>query len=308
MTGEPPNAEPPGDAARGLTLEVARAALSEALPEIDLGDLKLIGSGNDFHTFGIDLRWVARFPRHAAADRAIEAETRTMPTLAHALADLGVDVPEVRATAQCTSAWPHPFLVQRRIWGLPIESVGPARFAIRMAAHLGQALGAVHALDTPAGFDRAQGDEREYLRHAAEAAADLSSETRARVPAAIDWLNGDPQVPAEHPGEPRLLHNDLWPEHIRAARTGLGVIGIFDWSDIAVGDPARDFAPLYCWAGPSVLDSMMLGYELEVDDGFPARVRFMARVESISSLREAEARGGDVEKHVGWTMNAFSGD
>ena len=64
---------------------------------------------------------------------------------------------------------------------------------------------------------------------------------------------------------------------------------------------------LYSWAGPGGLDHMMPGYALDLDEGFSERVRFMARVGSIATLREMEAVGGDVEKHVGWTLKAFTG-
>jgi len=314
------NHAPHREADRELDVETVRSALSDAFPEFELGAVQPLGSGSDFDTFGIDLRWIARFPRHEAAVHALEAEARVMPQLAVALRELGIEVPEIHGVGAPSTVFSRPFLVQRRIWGLPLESVGPSRFAIRLAPHLGQALSTVHQLAPPDGpeleramLGRPMGDNGEWLTRARAAASEMSAELRGRVAVAVDWVEGDPEVPDGYTGAPRLLHNDLWPHHVRVARTGLGVIGIFDWSDVALGDPARDFALLYSWGGPAILQAMLPGYSLEMDGGFAERVRFMARVGSIGRLCEIEAadadlESGDLAKYVVWTLNAFASE
>jgi aminoglycoside phosphotransferase (APT) family kinase protein len=301
---------PPWGADRDLDLPGAQAAVEEAFPDLEVGELQFLGSGWDFDTVGLGLRWVARFPRRAEVAAGLEMEVQVMPTLSLALMRLGIEVPDLHGVAPETAAFPYPFLVQRRIWGLPLESVGPTRFAIRLAAHLGEAICAVHALEAPAGIAQAQGDEDEWLDHAVTAVKGLSPALRNRVPRAVAWVEGSPEVPGAYSGPPRLLHNDLSPHHVRVARTGLGVIGILDWTDIAAGDPARDFATLYSWGGPDILNNMLPRYSLELGAGFEERVVFMARVGSIAWLRDLEARDGESEeelaKHITWTVNAFS--
>ncbi len=300
---------PPWGSNRELDLEGARSALEEAFPDLESGDVQALGSGWDFDTFGIDLQWVARFPRRAEVVPAMETEYHMMPTLATELAPLGIEVPQVYGIGGPTATFPYPFLVQRRLWGLSLDSVGPSRFAIRLAPHLGQALSVVHSLVPPSGMQRAQGDEDKWLAETVAAVAELSPALRSRVPRAIEWIEGHPALPPPYPGPPRLLHNDLSPGHVRVARTGLGVLGILDWSDVASGDPARDFAILYSWGGPDVLKHMLPGYTLDLDDGFVERVVFMARLGSLTWLREVEMRGGkDVEPPIAWTLNAFSGE
>lgn len=297
---------------RPLDRDIVRSALAEAFPDFVVDDVQSLGSGWDFDTYGLGLQWVARFPRRADVIPALETEHQVMPIVGAELERLGIGVPVVHGVGQPTEAFPHPFLVQRRLWGLPLDSIGPARFAIRLAEHLAQALSTVHALVPPVGMDRARGDEEAWLAHAVRAASDLSLALRERVSGAIAWIEGSPGVPQPYPGPPRLLHNDLSPEHIRIARTGLGVIGILDWSDMAGGDPARDFAKLYCWGGPGVLTHMLEGYTLELDDGFAERVAFVARVDSVAWLRDVELQeagegeGGNLEKHIAWVHNAFS--
>ncbi len=45
---------------------------------------------------------------------------------------------------------------------------------------------------------------------------------------------------AAPPPDPRLVHGDLGPEHIRVV--GDAVTGVIDWGDCCVGDPALDLA------------------------------------------------------------------
>jgi aminoglycoside phosphotransferase (APT) family kinase protein len=298
---------PPWGADRPLELQSVESALAEAFSDLDAGDIQALGSGWDFDTFGIGLRWVARFPRRAEVAARLDPEIHTMPSLSDALRPLGIEVPDIHGVAPPTSAFPYSFLIQRRIWGLPLSAVGPSRFAIRLAAHLAKAFSAVHALDVPDGVERGQGDEDEWLAHATAAVAELSPALRERVPTAVKWIESAPSVPAAYAGPPRLLHNDMSPDHIRVARTGLGVIGILDWSDMAGGDPARDFATLYSWGGGEVLKNMLPAYTLNLDPGFRERVTFMARVSSVAWLRDVEVSGrGDLDQHVAWTTNAFS--
>lgn len=307
MNDVPPTGAPSWGTDRELDVGLACAALGEAFPELDTAALQPLGSGWDFDTFGIGLRWVARFPRRAEVAERIDTEVEVLPHVGTALKPLGIEVPELHAVGHAPGTFPYPFLVQRRIWGIPLESVGPSRFAIRLAAHLGEALAAVHALRPASELEQAQGDEAEWLAHASEALSAISAEVKDRIPKAIDWIESGAEIPPPYTGPARLLHNDLSPNHIRVARTGLGLLGLLDWSDVAVGDPARDFALLYSWGGPAVLEDMMRAYALELDEGFRERVRFMARVGSIATIRDMETTGGDVERHIEHTRKLFAG-
>ena len=46
-------------------------------------------------------------------------------------------------------------------------------------------------------------------------------------------------------GPPRLLHADFSAEHILLSSDGRQVVGVIDWTDAEIGDPAFDFG--YLW-------------------------------------------------------------
>jgi aminoglycoside phosphotransferase (APT) family kinase protein len=60
--------------------------------------------------------------------------------------------------------------------------------------------------------------------------------------------------------EPALIHADLGPEHLLCDDSGR-LVGVIDWGDVAVGDPALDYAWLLHGAGVT----------LDVDDDLRRR-------------------------------------
>lgn len=57
------------------------------------------------------------------------------------------------------------------------------------------------------------------------------------------YLEND--VPLFFEGAPKLVHNDLWAEHILVDPRSGSVSGIIDWGDAVISDPAVDFASVY---------------------------------------------------------------
>ena len=163
-----------------------------------------------------------RFPRRAGVEEALELEIALLPTLAAALP---VDVPSFEYVSRSPL-----FVGYRVIRGEPLvdeDSDGVRAF-----------LDALHLLD-PSGLPvrrvdwvdayRNQCAEFERLvfplldRDAREQALQLFGE--------VETLVGF---------EPALLHADLGPDHLRVRNGRL--VGVIDWGDARVGDPALDYA------------------------------------------------------------------
>lgn len=77
--------------------------------------------------------------------------------------------------------------------------------------------------------------------------------------------------------DPVPIHADLLPEHMRC-RSGR-LVGVIDWGDTCVGDPALDFAWLL-HAHPRV-EEVVAGYSRPLDDGYRERARFYYRLEPL---------------------------
>jgi aminoglycoside phosphotransferase (APT) family kinase protein len=73
-----------------------------------------------------------------------------------------------------------------------------------------------------------------------------------------------------------LVHNDFAAEHVLIDAEAQRVTGVIDWSDIAISDPAADFAGIFHWGGDPFADAVLAAYEGALDNGFRRRARFMA--------------------------------
>jgi aminoglycoside phosphotransferase (APT) family kinase protein len=177
-----------------------------------------VDDGFDFHVVVLDDTWVVRVPRRPACAEALAVEAVLLPALAPALP---VQVPEFEHA--------HPFAVYRAIHGTPLvdEEDGVREF-----------LEALHGFDVgelpvprPDWLEtyRTQCDE---FRRLVFPALDVDERARAEALFAdVETLVGF---------EPVLTHSDLGPEHL-LCRDGR-LVGVIDWGDTRVGDPALDYS------------------------------------------------------------------
>ena len=207
-----------------------------------------IDDGYDFEVAIADDDWVFRFPRRPAVEEALEVEIVLLPALAPALP---VAVPSFEHISR------DPFfVVYRLIRGSPLVDED--------AAGIRAFLDALHAFD-PSGLpvERPEWVEayREQCAKFEGLVLPLFDKDRhpeaKRLFAETETLVGF---------EPVLLHADLGPEHL-LVRDGR-LVGVIDWGDTRVGDPALDYAWLL--NGPFA--------DWEVDRDLRRRARFYHRL------------------------------
>ena len=104
----------------------------------------------------------------------------------------------------------------------------------------------------------------------------------------------------------RMIHHDLSSDHLIADPLTGRLIGILDWTDAILGDPARDFVPLVTFAGWRFVDDVLEHYPAGTDAGFFDRLGFMARLLPLMWLGHAFQREEEVDQHVAWVLNAFA--
>jgi aminoglycoside phosphotransferase (APT) family kinase protein len=206
--------------------------------------VRRIDDGYDFHVVVLDDTWVVRVPRRQACAEALAVEAALLPALAPALP---VRVPQFEVA--------HPFAVYRVIDGTPLvdEEDGVREF-----------LEALHAFDVgglpvpwPDWLEtyRAQCDE---FRRLVLPSLDVGERRRAEALfAEVEALVGF---------EPALTHSDLGPEHL-LCRDGR-LVGVIDWGDTRIGDPALDYSWLLNGPFP----------HWDVDDDLRRRARFYHRL------------------------------
>lgn len=181
-----------------------------------------IDDGFDFRVLAVDGSWIFRFARREGVVAALEREVDFLPLIASALP---VEVPRF----EYVSSEP-PFVVYRLIQGEPLagEDADGVRAFLR----------ALHAVDAPSLPLEAE-DWIETYRRQCDGFVDLvfpllDSQTRAQAEALfaeVETLGGF---------EPAFIHADLGAEHM-LVRDGL-LVGVIDWGDACIGDPALDYA------------------------------------------------------------------
>ncbi len=230
--------------------ELARALITEQLPELADRPVTPLGRGIDNAAFLVD-GWVFRFPCRRIAVPWLEREVRLLPRLA---GRLPVPAPNPQRSGAPSERFPFPFAGYRCLPGVTGCSVSlDGERGVAVAAALGGFLRALH--DTPADLveaARVGGDDlrrldvpwrldltrqrAERLRRQGQVA--LAERVEALVAAAAAALPSD--AAAASTAEGCLVHGDLYARHLLV--DGERLSGVIDWGDAHRGDPALDLA------------------------------------------------------------------
>jgi aminoglycoside phosphotransferase (APT) family kinase protein len=226
--------------ARDALIANALGRAPETTREIDVG--------YDFEVVVVDDEWVFRFPRRAGVEPALALEVQLLPAIAPALP---VAIPAFEHVSR------DPLFVgYRLIRGEPLVDEDPA--GVRAF------LDALHGLE-PSELPLERPDWAiAYREQCAEfervVLPLLDPDLRApvqRLFAEAETLEGF---------EPVLVHADLGPEHLLVRDHRL--VGVIDWGDARLGDPALDYAWLLNVPFP----------DWEVDPELRRRARFYHRL------------------------------
>ncbi|HEY8317375.1 MAG TPA: aminoglycoside phosphotransferase family protein [Amnibacterium sp.] len=231
--------------------EGAVRLLSEAMPELRWSSLRYVDAGWDHEVLLLDDRLTVRFPNEEHYRRMLDAERVVIDRLA---GRSRVALPRVRAIDPDRRFSVHDFV--------PGEQLTPARLLAlsapdrdEVADALAGLLSALHGLDPsvlPPGTPSWTVPEEhvEVRRLAASGLPALLGPVELRL---VDEVLDDvPALLAESP-PPVLVHGDVYEDHL-LHDPATGRLGLIDFSDLAVGDPAIDFAELIDYGRPFLED------------------------------------------------------
>ncbi|WP_084038308.1 phosphotransferase [Demequina sp. NBRC 110053] len=247
---------------------LALAALaSVAVPGLDVYDvLRSPHTDADFDVVVVKdatgTRWVVRAPKRPAAGAALEAERSLLSALARAH-DTGLvpfDVPRPRGAATLADAEGGRAVVYSEIAGSPLVlsrvDPGPG-----LAAAIGTALAAIHELPPTLIEDEGLPTyTAEEYRERRMAELDAAIDTGKIPPRLADRWEHQLENVAWWRFEPTVVHGDLGEHQIHVR--GDAVVGIGDWMDARVADPADDLAWLAASAPEDVLESITEAYRM----------------------------------------------
>ncbi|GGS19643.1 phosphotransferase [Deinococcus knuensis] len=239
-----------------LELPVLSAAQVAALLPDGPASVTWLGAGSDHRAFALGEDRVVRLPRWPGGGEALRQEARLLAWLAPRLP--GAAMPEVLRLGVASPLAPEGFSVARRVPGrsaLGAALTDPAA----LGGALGRWLADLHALN-PQGsgltvdLDPSGHDWRDAALDDLETAAEAGV-----LPGADAWAARVQAVPDLRKVVPVPIHGDFAAEHV--CLDGQGQLsGVLDWSDGALGDPARDLAGLIHWGDAALLAAARAAY------------------------------------------------
>jgi aminoglycoside phosphotransferase (APT) family kinase protein len=109
------------------------------------------------------------------------------------------------------------------------------------------------------------------------------------------------QIRANHHNlrPPRLFHADFSAEHILLSSDRRQVVGVIDWTDAEIGDPAFDFGYLWVWQGEPLVTEVIRHYLRDVDAEFIDRVRLYGVCSAIAHAYYGVMAGIEKNRRIG---------
>jgi aminoglycoside phosphotransferase (APT) family kinase protein len=224
---------------------------------IAVASLELIDVGYDSEVAVVNGEWIFRFPRRAQVERWLETEIALLPELAPALP---VAIPRFEHVAR----EPVMCVGYRLIEGSALTAAAsPQPVAEFLTALHGFDVARAQVLGVPRPDWRAHYEEQcaEFERVVFPILEPAERRSAERMFASGIELLSDCAT--------ALIHADLGPEHM-LCRAG-ELVGVIDWGDVRIGDPALDYA----WLLNATPHEFAAGLDAET---FRERARFYYRL------------------------------
>jgi aminoglycoside 2''-phosphotransferase len=224
-----------------LRREIARVA-----PDLKGEPVAWLGEGMDHVAVLVGDRFVFRFPKHREAAQGLRHEIALLPRLAPTLL---LAIPRLQYVGEQADTG-MPFVGYPLLHGEPLERACyeglPRAKQQSILADLAAFLTALHRFPMEEAAScglGTVGNREDYvhdLRRAQEEVYPLLDDAvRRSVDSRLAVFVADD---ANFAFVPRLLHADLWPEHVLVEPREGRLAGIIDFADISLGDPDYDWA------------------------------------------------------------------
>lgn len=262
-----------------------RAVLAGMAPEHSGAALRELGEGFDNVVWAVGERLCLRVSKTADAGTRAHEAARDADLLS--LVAAHVTVPTNRVVAV------HPeegALLMTLLAGPTADLVRPTD-PRRVAATLGRLLDELAAVPVDAAArlvppERSRADTvAETAAAWREAATLLPAGDRRSVERFLD------RPPPERSGHHVLVHHDLRDEHLVMRPDGADLLGVIDWSDAVLGDPARDLACVALDLGPAVLDLVLETLGRSADHDLRARALWEAARAGVEGVAYRAVHG-----------------
>ncbi len=264
-----------------LTAESAKEIITAAFPRFHGMQVELLGEGWNFQVFEVDARWLFRFPKLEESAIKLSLECSLLPDLADWVP---LPIPRFEYCTELQENLDRPFAKYMKLPGIAGD-VSKTVDHNRVAQQLGLFLTRLHSYPVDKAREAGVPERSDLVAY-------WQNKSLEQLNGIIN-LNVDPSrlrrylendVPLPYESASRLVHNDLWAEHILVDPCSGSVSGIIDWGDTVISDPAIDFAGLYTWYGEKWLENVLAYYSGTPDTEIIPRSRYLATCLAIHNI------------------------
>ena len=266
-----------------VSAETYRQIIEACFPQLQIDSVTLLSEGWDSVAVEVNRALIFRFPKRPDVELQYPKERLLLPALAQALS---IAVPRFEFVWDGGAPYDHlfvgyPMIEGRQLTGELLSSLQVGRVAEQLALFLSE----LHRFppEQAARLMVCDGDLMPwrqrfldlYRRIQAQVFPLLDDRTRSAVAARwAAFLNDE----AHFQFRPALVHADLNGEHILVDSERSAIIGVIDWGDASIGDPAIDFTGLLADYGRDFVEQVLAHYEGEVDATLGRRAQFYVGV------------------------------
>lgn len=273
-----------------VSLQPAQVAsiLSSQFPQLEPLRVTYLGEGWDSIAFDVNGAWVFRFPKRSEVEQQLLLERAVLPLLQHS----PVPLPHFVFEGEPSSLFRYQFAGYRKLAGVPADQLDVATVPVaHVARALGRFLTFLHSfrsdsavyrnLPTYSGAQLIAEFQADALEHLPRIGAVGSAAARY---AWSTYLNAGLSDAAVDSVVPVLVHRDLAAEHILLDPDTCDLTGIIDWSEVALSDPAIDFAGVFHWGGAELTHAVLAEYGSDTDRGLLKRAQFLAACRGVVDI------------------------
>ena len=260
--------------------------LGRAFPDLaPIGPPRILGEGFSSLVVETPAGSVFRIAKNHLAQRGHRREWRALPLVGRSLADLRL--PQPSHYLHTSPDFPHGLIGHRKLPGRPLA---PSDITPQSRGDIARQVGAflvalhnvppgrLHGLDLPHYPPLPESLDALWRNTAGYLAANLAPDDFARVELWWRAVRRDKQLRAYRP---TLVHGDLWYDNILFDPERRRIVGIIDFENLSIGDPAIDLAT-QSYLGGGFARSVLEHYDVE--GALPANIDVRAR--TLLGLRE----------------------
>lgn len=288
-----------------LTIEQLSVIASRYLPITSTPDIQYLGDGCDFDAYRVN-EFVLRFPKRSEYVPYYYNEVKLLDKLS----EYGHPwIPKYVGLWEDTSLYPYPFGAYPYLAGVTAHNKSFKMSPDDVRSFI-EFIRIVHSINESkiSEWGVLAGDfvwsVTEQVALIEEDLAWLIANHRSSDVDSLVQLRSTVVTPEPYQGKV-LTHTDLLPEHIIVNPQDNKIVGVIDWADSMLGDPAGDFVGLYLWKGRRIAEQIYEGYGKEVGGNFWERVRFNSYRCIIGELRYGleRQRQNYIDGAIKWLRN-----